>query len=289
MQFVCEDLPAVGVRLIPHDSPNFAPLLADITRHIESPPSGGPPPLPDDPAVLPDPDDPASALLWNQSGKPICAYTLIWDPGGRFTLGVGSFPTLLLPFGLPEERRAFEAYWHTILPNSKRWVNSQTELGSNADLRPPAPDEVWKGGVMRWGSSAYARPRRQPDTVRLSLDAVFFATGECAGPDTKQLWEQIVFPAEVAQQVAAAARSGIHAGLSADRILAAVEQVTGTATRQPPDPPNPFDRADPHEYYEHARWELANWIAHMRKSGDEPTVATLNSWADARVPQFRRI
>ncbi|HEX4138634.1 MAG TPA: hypothetical protein VHY84_28745 [Bryobacteraceae bacterium] len=44
---------------------------------------------------------------------------------------------------------------------------------------------------MRWGGG-----RRQPedlvDTVVLTLDAAFFSTGECVGPDTKQLGERVM-------------------------------------------------------------------------------------------------
>ena len=54
-------------------------------------------------------------------------------------------------------------------------------------------------------------------------------------------------------------------------------------------PPPPFGSRDPHELREYARQKFASQIANMWKAGgDEKTVATLNSWADARVPEFRR-
>jgi hypothetical protein len=291
MQFRCEDLPQAGIVLIPHDSPDFAPLLADITRHIESPPPGGPPPFPSPKLERPDPAEPASAILWNRSDKPLCAHTLVWKPGGIFLNGTGVFPSLLLPFGLPEERRAFEAYWRTILPQSKRWVSRDSTLGSNADVRPPAPEEIWKSGIMGWGGAGGTRPRQEPDTVTLTIDAAMFATGECAGPDTRQLWDQVVPAAEVTQQVASIARGGLQAGLSPARILADVEQVTGKSrvSAMPPPPP-PFRSVGPHAFREYARQKLADRIARMRKTGgDETTVATLSAWADAVVPKFRRI
>jgi hypothetical protein len=204
MQLRCEGLRDAGIVLIPHDSPNFARLLSDITRHIKSPPPGGPPPLPNGKLELPDPGDPASAILWNGSGKPLCAWTVIWKPGGS-SVFTANFGSLLLPFGHKPERRAFETYWRTIMPNSKRWLRAGAVLGTNADIRPPAGDEIWKGGVVR-GGGAGVRRTPDTDTVTLTIDAAFFATGECAGPDTLQLWERVVFPAEVAQLVAAAAR-----------------------------------------------------------------------------------
>ena len=97
MQFRCEDLRDAGVVLVSHDSSDFATLVAEITHHLESPPPGGPPPRPGARVELPDPDDEASAILWNRSGKPICAYTLVWEPGETYILGVGSMSSLLLP------------------------------------------------------------------------------------------------------------------------------------------------------------------------------------------------
>jgi len=289
MQLRCEDLPQAGIILIPHGSPEFPALLADITRCIESPPPGGPPPFPNLRTELPDPDDPASAILWNQSGKPICASTRIWKPGGT-TVSTAGVPSLLLPFGLRDDRRAFETYWRTILPNSKRWLNRGRFLGSNADVRPPAGDEIWVGGVMGTGGGVGGF-RGNPGAIALAIDAVFFATGECAGPDTWQLWEQTVLPARMYQQAAAGARKALQSGLDTAGILAAVEQITGKAVDGLPRPPVPFaGRFDAHDWHERARQEIARRVADMRRrSGDEKTVATLNDWADAQLPEFRRI
>ena len=290
MQFRCEDLAQAGIVLIPHNASDFRALLTDITSHIESPPPGSPPAFPNERIELPDPDDPASAILWNQSGKPLCGWTRIWKPGG-ITVSTTGFPSLLLPFGLREDRRAFETYWHTILPNSKRWLSRRSVLGSNADVRPPSPEEVWVGGVVRFGGGAGGF-RGDPDAVSLTIDAAFFATGECVGPDTRGLWNQIVPKAELCQQAALSVRRGVRAGTESARILSDVEKITGTALNGPPPPPPPpsMGRQDSHEWHENARQELARRIADMRRRlGDEKTVSTLDRWADATVPQFRRI
>jgi hypothetical protein len=109
--------------LIPSNSRAFQPLCSDIRRHIEAPPAGSPPPFPGETPDLPGRDDPASAILWNQSGKPIYAFTLIWKYGWKneefgdrtrsstHIHGAGYPPSLLLPFGLREDRRAFETCW----------------------------------------------------------------------------------------------------------------------------------------------------------------------------------
>ncbi len=289
MKFHCNDLAQAGVVLIPHDSRAFQPLCADIRKHLEAPPPGSPPPFPDETPDLPDEDDPASAILWNQSGKPISAFTLIWTPGATDISGVGHYPSLLLPFGLREERRAFQTYWQTILPNSKRYIDRGGVLGANADVRPPAPDERWSGGVMRWGG----RERHQEDradAVTLTLDAVFFSTGECAGPDTRQLWEHVIAAAEVHREVAATARHGVEAAVGVEQTLADVERITGKADHLPPPPGPPGWASEPGLFREHERWHLAKRISHMRTHfGDDKTVSMLSDWADAAVPHYRRL
>jgi hypothetical protein len=299
MNFHCEDLPEAGVVLIPRDSHAFQPLCSDIRRHLEAPPPGSPPPFPDETPDPPDEDNPASAILWNQSGKPICAFTLIWKhawnderfgdhtTGSTQILGVGHSPSLLLPFGLTEDRRAFATYWQTILPWSKRYVDSGGVLGANADVRPPAPDEQWSGGVMRWGGRGHREDRA--DKATLTLDAVFFSTGECAGPDSNQLWERVIAGAELHQKVAAAARRGVEAALDVERILAEVDQITGDAGHPPPPPPDPGGKAEPARFREYERWSLARQISHMRTHlGNHKTVSILSDWADAAIPQYRR-
>lgn len=253
---------------------------------------------------MPEAGDPASAVLWNQSDKAICAYTLIWKydrtdgwprnptPHNTRFMGIGNFPSLLLPFGLTVERRAFYNYWHTILPHSKRWLGGENVLGTNADVRPPTDDEKWVGGVVRVGGG-----RRHPgfdfDGVTLTIDAVFFTNGECAGADTRGLWDQIVLTAELHREVAALVRNGLNGGLDADRILSGVEQITGAFSGPPsrPPPPGPPGRAaDPDLVRERARHYLAHRIGAMRThSGVEKTITILNSWADAALPAYRRV
>jgi hypothetical protein len=289
VKFQCDDLAQAGVVLVPHDSRAFQPLCADIRKHLEAPPPGSPPPFAGETPDLPDEDDPASAILWNHSGKPICAYTLVWTPGGTDILGVGHYPSLLLPFGLREDRRAFQTYWQTILPNSKRYVDSDRVLGTNADVRPPSPDEQWKGGVMRWGSPGPDQEYRD-GTVTLTLDAVFFSTGECAGPDTRQLWDRTIAAAEVHQEVAATARHGVESAFDVEQILADIEQITGNADRPALPPGPPGCAVEPGLFREHERWHLAKRISHMRTHfGDDKTVAMLSDWANTAVPQYRRV
>jgi hypothetical protein len=292
MKFRCEDLAQPGVVLIPHGSPAFQPLCADIRKHLEAPPPGSPPAFAGETPDLPDEDDPASAILWNRSGKPICAFTLIWKNekigDSTLILGVGHYPSLLHPFGLTEDRSAFQTYWQTILPQSKRYLDRV--LGTNADVRPPAPDEQWSGGVMRWGGGGRERHQDdRADTVTLTLDAAFFSTGECAEPDTRQLWDRVIAATEVHQEVAATARRGVEEAFDAGQILADVEQIIGDAGHPPPPPGPPGWAVEPSLFRERERWSLAGRISYMRTHfGDDKTVSILLDWADVVIPQYRR-
>ncbi len=299
MKFRCQDLPNEGVVLIPADSQAFRPLFADIRRHLESPPPGGPPELPGDPDPLPEGNDPAGAILWNQSDRFICAESLIWkyqETGGHeyqssSVMGVGATPSLLLPFGMPEDRRQFTTYWHTILPNSKRYLSEGSVFGTNADVRPPAPEEIWKGGIMRWGGPREHLPVEPLRNATLVLDGVFFSSGECAGPDEMHLWEQILCAAGVHRELAWAAREGVAAGLEPGEILARMARITGSAGGPPPPPPPPPRGPIGAETFRaRERHSLARLIeARQRSWGDERTVSMLVGWAETVLPQYRRI
>jgi hypothetical protein len=78
MKFHREDRAQAGVVL--HFSPR-APISEGISKPIR-------------PGHLR--PSPASAILWNQSGKAIRAFTLIWTPSSTQILGVGPYPSLFL-------------------------------------------------------------------------------------------------------------------------------------------------------------------------------------------------
>lgn len=140
---------------------------------------------------------------------------------------------------------------------------------------------------MRWGGRGQRQDRA--DKVSLTLDAVFFSTGECAGPDTRQLWDRVIAAAELHREVAATARYGVEGAFDVEQILADVEWITGKASHPPPPPGSPGWAAEPGLFRERERWSLASRISHMRtRFGDHKTVSILSDWADAAVPQYRR-
>jgi hypothetical protein len=70
----------------------------------------------------------------------------------RHSCGMLSVQSLLLSFGRSEDSllKLF-GYWHTILPGSKRYLSESGMVGDNTDVRPPTPDEKWRGGGIAGG------------------------------------------------------------------------------------------------------------------------------------------
>jgi hypothetical protein len=92
---------------------------------------------------------------------PIASIAYIWSFRGKdgrivphhFTPGTNA--SVLLPFGLHPQTAKIDAFWHTILPGSKRLMAAGGgSYGDNTDVRAPAEDEVWHGGF--WASAVHA-------------------------------------------------------------------------------------------------------------------------------------
>src|ERR1035438_10531369 len=155
MQFLCEDLRQFGVELIPPSAPEFDSLLADIRGRIDNPVEGSPPRLERISGRIDDADRETSAILVNRSPFGIAAIQQLWsftESGGRaYTSSTGpgaNNPSILLPYGIPEKALKLYGHWHVILPGSKRYLSRNGSLlGDNNDVRPPAGDEVWTGGM----------------------------------------------------------------------------------------------------------------------------------------------
>lgn len=290
MAFACEDLRQAGLFLVPPASYVYASLLADIKTRLADLPVGAPPVGED--LLQFDENDPYAAILVNGSDKAIAAWSLVWRSqseahpfGGSYVTGVGGIPSLLLPFGMTPERKAVAGYWDTILPGSKRYVSSGQVFGINTDVRQPTREEQWPDGVGAW-SLRGGRPSLPLDTavtMKLVLDGVFFSNGKFVGPNVCQLWERIVYDAEVYQL---AARVASQVKRESD-VLAAVKQVTGEPIDFPPIRPEHF--AQPEDFRQRARSALAHHIAAMRRRhGDQETALKLVSWAQTELPQYRR-
>ena len=290
MEFRCEDLASQGLVLIPPSEPAYPALLADIEERMERARADNPPPSRCLGFVAIDAEERAtSAILWNQSTKPVSAMTLIWDyqdNNGRqrhsiFTFGVGAFPSLLLPFGMTETMRQRDSYWKVILPGSKRYLGNGSVVGDNSDVLPPTPSQR-SGGMGT--SLGRGRGLQQSDKVTLILDSAFFADGEFVGANRGKLWEQVVPVAESAIQIGRIAldRSG------PEDIFAAIEELLGLPlSSEVAIPPAPAAHAVAYQRY--AVSNLANFIASIRRQqGDEQAVRWLASWASSPVPQFRR-
>jgi hypothetical protein len=239
---------------------------------------------------------PIGATLINQSDKPIVAWSLQYrteDESGRagganIIMSGNSIPSLLFPYGLTQELRKQLIYQNAILPGSRRYIEDGELIGDNTDVRPPQPDEVWKGATFGFGSgSRLIRDLEEMKSVTLILDSIFFADGEFAGPNQLQLFDLIVYAAEVYRDVANIALQLVKDGRDTDTILRAVEKETGPS--RAPLPPRPGVQSAPEAFREQARAFIAGIIARTRESrGDSEAVSMLVGWAGADLPQYRR-
>jgi hypothetical protein len=272
VEFHCEDLAGVGVVLLPPSSPQFNDLLAAMKLVAER--------------------EEVSAILINRSGKSIAAKAWIWhyqETSGRKHFGAFSSASgrrsLLLPFGLTDQQREFESHFNVVAPGSKRYLAPHWVYRDNSFVL--TPPKLTPGDQRRPVALT---------SVTLTLDGIFFSDGEFAGPNRRRLWEEIIYRAEVDQQIARIAREGHDKGLAPERILSDIESFTGKAPGGPPPPPPPSMEppSDPEYYRRNAKIEMALWIARMRdpqypgRWSDERLVYEISAWADAVVPHYRR-
>jgi hypothetical protein len=287
MEYRCEDLSRYGVVLFPPSSPEYAGLFADIQKRLTNPIAGSPPQLPG----REDPDAP-TMILCNRSPTAIAAPSWIWrlEPeAGRPTgsrVSTASVPSVLAPFGLEERQFKLYGYWHVILPGSKRGIRGNSMFGDNTDVRPPQPDEVWKGGVV--GGAGSLRSPGPLKSVTLTLDGIFFLDGGFAGPDTLHSFDRLTADVDAHLQVARLARDGHYRGLSAQDILQQIAEITGPDPGPAPPPP-PLPHRVGH-FREDSLRNLAWRIGMMRQhNGDDRTIYSLMLWTETPLPKFRRL
>jgi hypothetical protein len=199
---------------------------------------------------------------------------------------------LLLRFGRPDAHLALYSYWHTIFPGSKRYLGESGMVGDNTDVRPPAPDEEWRGG-MRTGGGRGGNRRELLRQMTLALDGVFFLDGEFVGPNTEKLYEQTVADAEAHRIVGRIAREGHDRGRRPAEILADIERVTGPAPERPT--MNLALRnagASPEDFLREALQTVAYHLAMRRRfpraPDEDQMVLMVMAWNDTVLPHFRK-
>lgn len=238
-----------------------------------------------------------SAIVHNQAGQAIASIAFIWtfaDSNGRVrphSFLPGTSTSVLLPFGLDERRRTIYAYRSTIFPGSKRVMKSDGSIaGDNSDVRPPREDEIWRGGSFGFGRGSR---RDELEPLKLELDGVFFADGGFAGPNRLGSWERVVFAAEAHQECAALVRRARERAVAASEVFAELQDWTGAEDgKLPPPPPPPLSSRplDLEPIRRHERHFVGWKIQQMRSTqGKEQTLAVIDVWADAPVPNFYKL
>lgn len=296
LSFFSEDLASDGIVLVPHTSPDYRPLLADIQRRIEEPQYEsswlstevrehilG--------RIVAD-DCETSAILLNNSGKSIASMILLWrltERSGRVERHTNRWggDGLLVPTRLDPVRRKMLGYWWVIMPNSKRYICLNGVAGDNSDVRLPAADEIYTGGFVQWGSPPGNQHLLRSAT--LSIDSIFFTDGEFIGPDTEQLWERTQYKAELMKSIAAVAREGYQRGDPRHRIFAAIEEITGPEGGTGPIPPPPGQLGGSDFLVNMERLVVATSLGQQRReNGDESALVRLLAWAESNPPRLYR-
>jgi hypothetical protein len=233
------------VVLVPPSAQEYEILLMNI-QHRANAPLDGSPPFPEGfrPRIIPE-ERPTSAILLNRNPKSIVGLQVVWrfetDTGRTFrrSQGMLSPKNLLLPFHHQDESATkLYTYWQTIFSGSKRYIGESGLVGDNTDVRPPADDEKWRGGIIAGCGGGGGNSRDPIRQVTLVLDGVFFLDGEFVGPDDQKMFERTVADAEAHRTVAKIAKEAHQQGLSPAKILVEIKKLTGVAPDHPPIPPN---------------------------------------------------
>jgi len=300
VNFLCEDLPQHGLLLVPPSSEDYDRLLADIQRRVDGPVEGSPP-YPEQlrPRVAPE-DRSTSAILLNRSPKVIAGLQVVWrfetttGRSFRHSRGMLSPRGVMLTFeGRTQSSLKLLTYWHTIFPGSKRYLGESGMVGDNTDVRLPAEDEKWRGGMIGGGGGGGGASRDPIRLVTLVLDGVFFLDGEFVGPDGEKIFEQTVAEVEARRIVSRIAKDGHHRGLSPAEIFAEIEKTTGVAPERPPVPPNFRNPAATEADFRTAAlqtiaYELALRRRFPQTGNEDQAVFSIMSWDDVVLPSLRR-
>jgi hypothetical protein len=218
-----------GVVLIPPSTETYFELLADIERRLQIRAKGSPPVENDGISRTSEHDTGGSAILLNRAQVAIASVAYIWscrNRNGRIIphqFSPGTSVSVLLPFGLNDRVRKFDAFWNTIFPGSKRLMTADGHwYGDNTDVRGAAEDELWQGGFV---STSGGSRNDLDEPAKLTLDGVFFVDGGFAGPNRLGAWEHTVFAAEAHLVCAALAREAREKGTPPDVFFVQVQRL----------------------------------------------------------------
>jgi hypothetical protein len=209
-----EGVPGAVLIFVPPSADGYAALVREIeARSLQTaaryPGQAGLDASETDGWESPDQHD-SSLIFMNRSERPVVLMQVFWLfelLGGREVVGSCAWAgneALLLPYGQTPSMRTAGAYWWSILPGSKRYIaNGSAVIGDNTDVRPPADEEIWRGGfVMGFGGGGVSEPR-QAVRLTISITGAYFDNGDFAGTNRSRLFEQISAKAKTRSEIAA--------------------------------------------------------------------------------------
>ena len=298
--FLCEDLAAHGVVLVPRPDRDFVRLLAEILQRPSQRPQGI---APVSESAFSRPNHEECAILVNRAEAAIASIAYVWSfrhLNGRVTTYSrlpGTQPTVLLPFtmvGLPDRFRKTHTYWNTVPPGSKRLLTAEGDLiGDNTDVSAPAEDEGWpgKGGFVLSGRQRNIGA--QP--LKLTLDGIFFIDGRFAGPNQLGSWDHLVAARDTHLDCALQARNaGATQAAQADFFdqWQKLSGLTGDEPRRgplfpPPRPPHPPRPGGVHleDLRRYQQESVARKVLMMRdRLGAAAALTAVAAWQDEPGP-----
>ena len=289
-----------GLVLLPPATPGYEAMVTEIrdrsaltpTRYIGAPAGAG---LQDQVTnEMLEKQRGKSAIFLNKSEKSVAQMQVLWlyrGEDGQEIVGGSAWvgaQILLLPFGVTPDLRKPMSYWFPVLAGSKRYLSDDgTVLGDNTDVRPPAADEIFRGGGISGSGGGTWDPVRPMDLC-ISIDGAFFEDGGFIGRNRGKLFERTVASANAHKKMAQMA--ALTKGDNAAAILDAIEKESAALGKVPkiylkPDPSTPADL-----YEKVAFRRLADAVKRSRTpESDTRTVETIKSWLNVGLPAFRKL
>lgn len=237
-----------------------------------------------------------SVILLNQSERAIALLQVLWQytlADGRSYLDsiawVGN-KILLLLFHLSEGQKKVFEYWHSIFPDSKRYLApGGVVVGDNTDVRLPTGDEIWHGGYVSGSGSPMQEPRYPVQSLTVSIDGAFFLDGEFVGKNHRMMFEEVSSAGAAHLSIARLAKEKTAEGYSPKAVLEAIEKLTRPVGERRPRPVVP-SRNTLAEAFEKQALVYAGWdIASMRKfQNDDQVLRVIDGWGSIELPHFRK-
>lgn len=181
-----------------------------------------------------------AAVLLNESGRAIIAYSILWryaNAGGKErTHRISNFGSSAQREALCGRSAARRDAWTFILPGSKRLITERGVFGSNLDVLGDEERQRGFCGGVGGGSGGWRRGESEGElqSIELVVDFAVLEDGLCVGPDESETFEALKESLERQRTVARDVLTALERGEPDGRIF---EMVRPLAQHRPVGPP----------------------------------------------------